>query len=154
MAEWKGLDKALARMARLPAEVKASVEAQIAVEAEQLASAIRSNTPVDTGTLRDTIRVVDGKRPLSKLVVAGGRETTVKVRKGVSDRDFARAREAKNNTGEYDYFRAVEFGHLTKDGVAVPAQPFFYTTYRALRKAIRRRIFAAARKPLKTLFPE
>lgn len=154
MAQWKGLDLALARLAKLPAEVRAAVEQQLEAEAEALAAAMRNNVPVDTGTLRDSIKVVPGKHALSRRIVVGGDATTVKVRKGVSDADFAKAKAKRNNTGEFDYFRAVEFGHLTPDGVPVPAQPFFFPTYRARKKALKRRIAAAARGPLKTLFPE
>jgi len=153
MAEWKGLDAALARMAKLPDEVKQAVEAQLDVEADALVAAIRSATPVRTGALRGSIQALPGKRPLSRTIVMGGQATTVKVRKGVADRDFERAKAKQNNTGEFDYSRAVEFGYHTEDGREVRGHAMFFGTYRARRKALRRRLAAAARKPLKTLFP-
>jgi len=153
VAEWRGLDRALARMARLPAQVREEVEKALDDEIEDLAAAMRRAAPVKSGTLRRTIRTGRGKRPLSRIVTMGGPETRVKVRRGVSDRDFARAKARGGSRGEYDYSRAVEFGHLTVDGKRVPGQPFFWPTYRARRKAMRRRIYAAARMPLKTLFP-
>jgi hypothetical protein len=154
MAAWIGLDKALARMLRLPVEINVAVDKQLEEEAQELAAAIRRAVPVRTGALRDTIKVVPGDRPLSRRIVAGGQETTVKIRARVKAADFAKAKAAGNNKGEYDYFRAVEFGHLSEDGVPVPAEPFFFTTYRARKKAMRRRIAGAARKQLKNLFPE
>lgn len=154
MAEWKGLDKQLARLARFPAELAEGLEAQVEQEAEELAAAMRANAPVGkTGRLRRSIKVLPGRHRLSRRVVMGGRLTTVKVRQGVSDRDFKRARAKGNNTGEYDYSRAVEFGHLTAAGVMVHGVAMFFGTYRARRKAIRRRISGVARKLLKTLFP-
>lgn len=159
MAQWKGLDKALARMARLPAEVKESVQQQLHKEAEDLVAAMKRAAPVKSGVLRDTITFKPGSRPLSVNILAGGPATTVKVRKGVDDASFAKASaaaEAKGgpvNRGEFDYFRPQEFGHLTTKGVFVPAHPFFYPTYRARKRGLKRRLAAAARKPLKTLFP-
>ncbi len=153
-ARMLGKEKVLARMAKFPAELKAAVQAQLETEAHELAEAIKRAVPVDTGTLRDTIEAKAGSRPLSMVVVAGGPATMVKIRKGVSDQSFAKSKASGSNRGAYDYMRAVEFGHLTIDGVHVPAQPFFYPTYRARKKALKRRIAQAATKQLKTLFPE
>lgn len=154
MAEWRGLDRMLARLARVPAVVREALEDQLDEEADQLAAAIRRAAPKLTGTMARTIRARKGRRPLTRYVTVGGPETTVKIRRGVSDRDFARARRARGgNRGAYDYTRAVEFGHLTVNGVHVPGQPFIFPTYRARRKAMRRRLAAAGRGALKKLFP-
>lgn len=154
MAEMKNLDRVLARLQRIPQEVRAAVEAQLEKEADDMLAAIQRVVPVDTGNLRKSIRKEKGHRPLSWRIRAGGPLTTVKVRKGVRDRDFAKAAKSGGNKGEFDYARGVEFGHLAEDGTFVPAKPYFWPIYRARKKAIRRRLAAAAKKPLKTLFPK
>ena len=69
-----------------------------------------------TGHLAGSIRKAPGARPTIVRVMAGGAATT---RKGGSGKS-------------YDYARAVEFGT-----VHVPAQPFFFPTFRLLRKTMR-----------------
>jgi hypothetical protein len=51
------------------------------------------------------------------------------------------------------YGRFVEFGHTQPGGDYVPAEPFWYATYRALKRGMVSRIRAAVRKRLKAEFP-
>ena len=69
-----------------------------------------------TGSLANSIRKQRGKVPTVVRVMAGGSATT---RTGGGGRP-------------YDYARAVEFGT-----VAMPATPFFFPTFRLMRKAMR-----------------
>lgn len=154
-AKMLNLERVKARLRRLPQAMKAAVEEQLTAEAEELAAAMRRAAPVITGALRGSIRVEDGDRPLSKKVIAGGvPETRKRVRKGVADADFAKAKATGGFKGEFDYSRGVEFGHRTPAGGHVAAEPFFYPTYRARKKAMRRRLTTAARKALKKIYPE
>lgn len=68
---------------------------------------------VDPGALKSTVRTVpDRSKDTVVRVVAGGRETTHEV------------------AGKpYDYARAVEFGT-----VAMSAHPFFFPTYRLMKR--------------------
>jgi hypothetical protein len=60
--------------------------------------------------------------------------------------------KAQDKKGRY-YGSYVEFGHNTKDGGRVPAQPFFWPTYRSRRRGLRARILRPARKLIREMFP-
>ena len=137
MAQMKNLEKRLAQMQRLPAAVQEAAERAFDQEVADLVSAFKRACPVseleaNPGELRDSIESypVPG-RPLSARIIVGAKDE-----KGVK------------------YARYVEFGHTSKGGTYVPAQPFFWPTYRARKKAIRRRMLAPARKVIRQLFPK
>lgn len=92
-------------------------------QATKLARAMTYAAPRGvTSDLRDSIRVEEGRRPTRFVVRAGGAATT---------------------RGGYDYALANEFGTSKMN-----AQPFFWTTYRAERKRIRRELNKAMRDAL------
>jgi HK97 gp10 family phage protein len=70
-----------------------------------------------TGHLANSIRQQPGPRPTIVKVMAGGASTTTP---GAAGRP------------PYDYARAVEFGT-----VKISAQPFFFPTFRLMRKRMR-----------------
>lgn len=154
MARLKGKEAALRRMRALYPEVAKVVIAETRIEVEKLAEAMKRVVPKKTGVLKRSIRVedVEGKPGVFRIIAGGVPETRKKVRKGVKDADFALAKQAGNNKGEFDYARAVEFGHIAEDGTQVPADPYFYPTYRAQKRGMGRRISAKARKQLKETF--
>jgi len=125
-----GLDKVKARLAALPIRVQVAVGSQVAKEVEDLTEAIKANAPVGTdlekqpGQLRDSVHFYPNRdRPLSYYVIA----------------------DAKDDKGEF-IAPHVEHGHKARDGSHVPRVPFFFPTYRARKKGMKRRISAAARK--------
>lgn len=141
MAEAKLLNKArwLGRLRALPIPVRKAVAAQLAVEAGELTAAIKRAAPVsaeleDTpGELRDSVHHYKTPgRPLSYRILADARDP-----------------ETGNFIGSH-----VEAGHKAQDGSHVPPRPFFFPTYRARKKPMRRRLSAAGRKAVKQLFPE
>ena len=73
------------------------------------------------------------------LVRAGGALTT---RSGAGDQGFVRefARAVRGKDANYDYALAQEFGTQH-----IPAQPFFWPTYRARKRRIRRAIKDSAK---------
>lgn len=119
------------RLARVPIEVRAAAAGQALIEANNLAIAHRHAAPRDDGVLQSSIRVEHGPRGDRFYVKAGGPKTTKPVREGAS--------------ATYDYVFASEFGTAHQ-----PARSWFFPTYRARRKKIRRNIeqaaLAAARK--------
>jgi hypothetical protein len=139
-----GLDAVKQRLLAAGPALADAANKQLAVEAQGLADAIASRAPVRTGTLRITVRaqkIGDG----AWEVVAGGEATVKQVRKGVKPADYATAKAGYTagvfiNGGEFDYSRAVEFGHRTPRGEHVPAEPFFFSTYRARRSGLYGRI--------------
>lgn len=137
MAQMKNLERRVAQLARLPDAVREAAEGAFDQEVADLVSAFKRACPVsdleeNPGQLRDSIESypVPG-RPLSARIIVGAKD-----RKGVK------------------YARYVEFGHTSEDGSYVPAQPFFWPTYRARKKAMRRRMLAPARKAIRQLFPK
>jgi HK97 gp10 family phage protein len=137
MAQMKNLEKRIAQLQRLPEAVQAAAETAFDQEVAGLVAAFKRACPVsdlevNPGELRDSIESypVPG-RPLSARIIVGAKDA-----KGVR------------------YARYVEFGHTSKGGAYVPAQPFFWPTYRARKKEIRRRMLAPARKVIRQLFPK
>lgn len=80
-----------------------------------------------TGNLATSIRKQRGKTPTIVRVLAGGASTT----------------RTGGGSKPYDYARAVEFGT-----VHMPAEPFFFPSFRLMRKTMRS---AMRRKITKTI---
>ncbi len=137
MAQMKGVERTLAAFKRLPQEVVTDVGTELAGQVEDLTEAIQRAAPVNDldetpGQLRDSVHFyANPDRPLSYRILA----------------------DAKDNKGEF-IGPHVEHGHKARDGSHVPRVPFFFPTYRARKKTIRRRLRSAARKALKRLFPK
>lgn len=113
----------------LPFRVRRELVKAIKGEADRLASAIKAKAPVRTGKLRDSVKVRRRRNELEFEVVAGG-DATVNGTAGPG--------------GEADYALFVEYGTVNK-----PAQPFFYSTARAMQPKIRENIERAIEEALK-----
>ena len=111
------------QIGQLPIKLKRQLATAIAVEAERLADAIKAAAPVDTGKLRDSVKVRRTKRDLTLEVTAGG-DTTIHGTHGPG--------------GEADYALFVEYGTRKK-----PAHPFFYSTARQMQGEIQANIAKA-----------
>jgi hypothetical protein len=133
---WRNLAKLQARLGKVPEAVRQALADQLAKEAEDLVAAEQRAAPVSEledhpGQLRDSIQSYPNPdRPLSFRIIAAARDKAGRL-----------------------FARYVEFGHTTAGGKYVPAHAFWFPTYRARRKAMRRRLTAAPRKALKALFP-
>jgi HK97 gp10 family phage protein len=120
--------KLQAFFAALPPAMRAEITRATADEASRLARAMTFAAPRGvSGDLRESVRVEQGRRPSRFLVRAGGPKTT---------------------RGGYDYALANEFGTQK-----MSAQPFFWPTYRAEKKRIRRNLNAAIRAALAARAP-
>lgn len=127
------LDRWKRRLAKVPVEVRKAASARALSEADALASAIKGRAPRDDGALQESIRTESGGTGDRWYVKAGGDKTTRPVREGAS--------------ATYDYALGQEFGNEH-----VPAQPFFWPTYRMLRRGIRGRIARAAQAAARKTF--
>ena len=129
-----------ALLSKLPPAVKGPLRAEIFAQANSLRGTMLFNVPVGGeggrrgagrtrgGALRDSIRVETSDRSAMRaLVRAGGAATTV---------------------DGYDYALAQEFGTSK-----IPAQPFFWPSYRSKKKAIRKAIKDKAKAAIQTLVP-
>lgn len=129
------LEKVKARLRRIPDAIKVAVGSQLAKEVEDLTEAIQRAAPVsdlddNPGQLRDSVHFYPNPdRPLSYRIIAD-------------------ARDAKGSfIGPH-----VEHGHKALDGSHVARVPFFYPTYRARKKAARRRLAGVGTKAAKAAF--
>lgn len=124
-------DAALQRwLGDLPFKVRREMATAIKREADGLAEKIKAAAPIKTGKLRDSVRVRRKRNDTELEVTAGGDDTAGEVRSG--------------SGVNYDYARAVEFGT-----VKMPAQPFFYATFRENRDQIRENINAAIEEAIR-----
>lgn len=137
----------------LPFKVKRELVAAIKQEADRLAEAIRAEAPVETGALRDSVKVRRTRNDLTLYVTAGGAATTKYYDRStgyeravvIDGRDNEGIAKQADGAGvSYDYALAVEYGTANEQ-----AQPFFYPTARAMEDEIRENIEAAIEKALK-----
>lgn len=120
-----------ARLEAVKKAVRAESKAALKATAEEIAATMRRVVPKDTGKLRSTIRVVEND-DLSVRIQAGGPETTKRVR---SDR--------KAKAPEVDYAKIIEFGTRKR-----PAHPFFWPTWRLMRRSARLKVERRIKKAL------
>lgn len=121
------------QLRRIPKEAKAEIRKALDTAADQIVATQKGFSPVEDGTLRNSIRhspVSEATGRLAVTIEAGGAATTRPVREGQS--------------ATYDYALAKEFG--TQDG---PAHPFFFPGYRANKKRAKARINRAIKKAAK-----
>lgn len=124
-------------MDNIPKAIADEMRGAVKEQGEALASAMRQAVPLGVDgrhELQESIRVEDGKHPLQVRVKAGGELTTKEVRKGSGVR--------------YDYANANEFG--TRE---MNAQPFFWPTYRLMKRRVRSAINRKMRKGIEKVVP-
>lgn len=113
----------------LKQEVHDAAVAELNAQAGGIAKQMIAAAPHDEGNLEHSVRVIPGKVDTQVRIVAGGRLTT---RPSISSKPF-------------DYARADEFGTVN-----MPAQPFFFPTYRLMKKKVistmKRKITASIKK--------
>jgi hypothetical protein len=124
-----GADRLAAKLRKLPDSLKAAAKAANEQCADDFMSAVRRVVPrggKDPGQLARTLAKGPGKKsPLSVQVSIGGPEAP--------------------------YAAHLEFGHLTAEGVHVPAVRFWFPVLRVNRKRYKSIRNRAANKALKAL---
>jgi hypothetical protein len=139
-ARFVNKDKILARLRKLPGSAAEAAKDALKKEVDAFVEAEKRACPVQpagasdrpSGELRDSIHAYE----------TPGRIASFRV--------IADAKDDKDTM----YGRYVEFGHTSPDGTYVPAEPFWFSTYRAFKKGMVSRVKAAVRKRLKSEFPE
>lgn len=123
-------------MARIPKEVAAELERVPFEQGEILAAVMRRAAPQGMDgvhELQQSIRVEKGRRPLQVLVKAGGPLTT---------------RLGKQTGRPDDYAINNEFGTHK-----MSAQPFFWPSYRLMKKSIRAAMNKKAKAAISKVVP-
>ncbi len=127
-----GRERLHAQINRMPEKIIAAVSDVMEAEAEALVRQMRSVVPVDDGELRASINWKWGGAPKGAVAIA--------TFKG---RDYGRLFITiyAGKTANSFHGRFQEFGTSN-----MPANPFFYPTFRANRSRIRAAISRAVRK--------
>ncbi|MCB5411316.1 HK97-gp10 family putative phage morphogenesis protein [Pseudogemmobacter faecipullorum] len=147
-----GLAKLEQKLKRLPKVAKELIRQKMAEAADQVVAMMKSRVPVlqqpdrrrQAGALRDSIGWTWGQPPRGSMVIATlrgagvGGDLTITI--------YAGSRDKSQGSADAFYARWVEFG-TTK----MKAQPYFYVSWRANRKSVRRKISAAVNRAAKTV---
>lgn len=142
-----GLAKLQRKLDRLPAIAKATVRQKMGEAADEIVSMMRSLAPVlkepdsrrRAGALRDSIGWTWGQAPKGSMVIAAlrgagaGGDLTITI--------YAGSRDKSRGPDDAYYARWVEFG--TKN---MPAQPYFYVSWRANKRRAGRKVRGAVRQ--------
>ncbi len=124
-----GLGELRKKIAALPEAMRAEIRAALEKGADEMVAMAKRLCPVDSGALRDSIGWTWGEPPKGSVVLASGsteRGETITIYAGSSDKTMGPA--------DAFYARWVEFGTVN-----MRAQPFFFPSWRALRKRIKSR---------------
>lgn len=138
----------LARLKRkltvtIPAHVEKATADAMEQGAEELVGMMKRLVPVDTGALRDSIGWTWGDAPAGAMVLGRSKPAGGKGRKVIT----IYAGNTQTLVGGREQFqlaRLQEFGTQ-----AMNAQPYFFSSYRALRKRVRGRITRNMKKAIK-----
>lgn len=142
------LDRLKAKLARIPAGVRAAVKAANDKSADDLVAMMQRLAPVDTGALRRSIH----KEP-------GGTETSIRVAVGdlgggIASEDDYYARWVEFGTAPHSLEKGASRKRGKKQGSGpqhpgAKPRPFFYPAVRALKKPIKARAGRAAGKAIR-----
>ena len=138
-----GLDRLKRRMTQtIPAHVEKATVAAMEQSAEEIVAMMKRLVPVDSGALRDSIGWTWGQAPNGAMVLGMSKAAGGTGRKVITI--YAGTRDKKLGDLDAFYVRFVEFGTHK-----MTAQPFFFPSYRALRKRARGRITRQMRKAIR-----
>ena len=143
----QGLRELNRKMKAIPPAAKAAARKAVVQGAEEIAAIQRTHAPVDEGDLKDSIHVTLPGQTTPPYSQPGGSRTAG------PEEALVTAGNTKVRTAHL-----VEFG--TKAHIAggifegalipdIPAQPFFWPGYRAVRKRVRSRVTREINKAIK-----
>ena len=133
MADDGGLSRFQQRMNAIPKAVRQAVAPAVVKGADELADAMKTLAPVDTGALRNSIVVTGPNQQTPPYSQPGGSYTTKET-------------EAVVTVGNSE----VRYPHLVEYGTnEAQAQPYFWPAVRTRGKRARDRIKRAVRKAIK-----
>ena len=156
----KGIADMNKKFAAIPKRVENAAKKAMEKGATELVAMMKRLVPVDEGDLRDSIAWKWGEAPKGALVFTETEPTERGLKITVYATDF-KARWIEFGTKPHNIAKgggtvagkkqlADGAGRLHKGG---RAQPFFFPSYRALRKRIQSRIRREMKKAIKTIGP-
>lgn len=128
-----GLDKLNRRLKAIPKAVREAVQPALKLSADEMAAAMRSLAPVDTGALKESITVTTAGNTTPAYSQPGGAKVVPE-------------NAAVITVGNSD----VRYPHLVEYGTAEsPAHPYFWPAFRLYRKRATNRLKRAIAKAVK-----
>lgn len=148
MARILGLAKLHRKLQLMPEVAKARIQAAMEQGANEIVDMMKSLAPVDDGDLRDSIGWTWGKKPKYAQALATAKSSlagdlTLTIYAGNSKVRYAHLVEFATRA----HINGGQFAGTQHPGTA--AQPFFFVSWRALRKRTKSRIRAATTKAAK-----
>lgn len=154
----KGVGELKKTIAALPKRVEASARTAMEKGAEELVAMMKRLCPVDDGDLRDSIGWTWGNAPAGSKVLAQSApdERGLKITVYAGNEKAFYAAFVEFGTAPHNV--AAGSGNKSFAGVAnahpgSPAHPFFFPSYRSLRKRIKSRISREMKKAIKFVGP-
>jgi len=143
-ASIRNLKRLQKKLDKLPVIAKQRIREAMEEAASEIVALAKSLVPVDSGELRDSIGWTWGRAPkgamtLGKVQSIGG-DLTITIYAGNSEAFYARWVEF----GTAAHTAGGKFAGATIP--AIPASPYFYVSFRALRKRVKGKITRATRK--------
>lgn len=127
------LDRLRKRLDAIPKDVKEAVHPALIRSGDELSARMKQLAPLDTGALKDSITVTPAGQTTPPYSQPGGSMTVPENAIAVT-------------VGNAD----VRYAHLQEYGTAqAPAHPFFWPSYRLLKKRIANRLKRAISKAVK-----
>lgn len=137
-----GLAKLDRKLKRLPTVARTAIRSAMEQGADEMVALAKSLVPVDSGALRDSIGWTWGKAPKGAMTLA--KLTSNNLAADLTLTIFVGSRDKSLGDRDAYYARWVEFGTIN-----MPAQPYFYVSWRALKKRIRGRVTRSMNKAAK-----
>jgi len=147
----EGVAELTRRLTReVPARVREAAKAAMEAGAEETVAMMKRLAPVlkrpddrrRAGALRDSIGWTWGDAPAGSMVIGTVRSRGYKTMRITI---YAGSRDRKHGVDDAFYARWVEFG--TQDA---PAQPYFFVSWRTMKKRVRSRIARNVRKAIRS----
>ena len=143
----KNLARLQRKLKRFPAVAEAHIKTAMEAVAAEIVAMMKGLVAVDDGTLRDSIGWTWGDAPKGSVIVAkakgGDGRLTLTIYAGSTEAYYARWVEF----GTSPHLNGGKFKGTANPGTN--AQPFFYVSWRASRKAARRKMNKAIRDSAK-----
>lgn len=141
----KGLPQLKAKLQRLRTDTARDVAPTLGLAADKVVDMMKRLVPVDRGDLRDSIGWTFGEAPEGSLRLASAKAGVLRVTIFAGNEKVFWARWAE--FGTKPHVQGGQFAGTQHPGTA--AQPFFFVSFRALRKEVKRMLRKAINDAVK-----
>lgn len=136
----RGVRELKRKLELMPQAIKEEMRKAMALGADEVVALAKNLVPVDQGDLRDSIGWTWGDPPKGSIILGNIKRSG----KAQARKDAGLLITIYAGNDQAYYARWVEFGtvHMT-------AQPFFYPSWRAVRKRVKSRVTRSTNKAIK-----